>query len=394
MKKEDLFQAMEHIDEEIIENTGAVMTGERSLRGKRPFTGRVVAVAASLVAVFVVALMVLPGLNKGFPVEEFALATGMGLVDNGSHNRYTEAWACGEGELDLEKLPEEDLLPVYRKQQHSVDTEEYQQFLNEYVPRLEELLQLGSLSYEIDDEHNIRTKFNRNGIYAFPSYYFRLSRDAVTKTGLTDIRISAGHTDEEIKEKFRGIIENFNRALSTNFTEIRIERSYGGETGFDYSIEVYEKNNGEPIDLYGKDVRVFKHNGFSFYYRFSAGAQCATFYSFEFYKETEANENCYQEVGEYRRISLEKAEELLNKGYVFSGHACQQCMEMQPKVDFSKYDHVGLEYVTCQESDYAVPVYTFYKFLNEMPSGEKKYAKTQVAAIEVSGLEEYFNGLN
>ncbi len=40
--------------------------------------------------------------------------------------------------------------------------------------------------------------------------------------------------------------------------------------------------------------------------------------------------------------------------------------------------------------DYGVPFYTFYKKIEESADGSVQYAKTMVPAIEVSGLEEYF----
>lgn len=49
---------------------------------------------------------------------------------------------------------------------------------------------------------------------------------------------------------------------------------------------------------------------------------------------------------------------------------------------------VGVEYV--YGKDYGIPFYTFYKKLSEDENGFVRYAKTMVPAIEVSGLEEYF----
>ena len=80
---------------------------------------------------------------------------------------------------------------------------------------------------------------------------------------------------------------------------------------------------------------------------------------------------------------------MLEKGYVFGGHSCPLCMQMQEKVDFSDYDHVGIEYV--QKATYegiTNEYYPFYAFYKEIEEG--KFARTYVPAFRVSGLEEFF----
>ena len=81
-------------------------------------------------------------------------------------------------------------------------------------------------------------------------------------------------------------------------------------------------------------------------------------------------------------ISLEEAEELLKKGYVFCG-GCPFCMAENDIVDFTDYDGVGLEHRG------NIPFYTFYKSV-----GDGAFAYTSVPAIRVSGLEEYFSTLH
>lgn len=92
----------------------------------------------------------------------------------------------------------------------------------------------------------------------------------------------------------------------------------------------------------------------------------------------------------YATISLEEAEVLLNSGYVFGGHGCPLCMEMNLPVDFSDYDLVGIEYVSGYDSDWnpTNEHYPFYAFYKEIYEGI--FARTYVPAFRVSGLEEYF----
>lgn len=96
----------------------------------------------------------------------------------------------------------------------------------------------------------------------------------------------------------------------------------------------------------------------------------------------------------YRAESRRKggAEAMLRNGYVFSNHSCRLCMQNRQKVDFTDYDRVSLEYVFASDDirGYGIPFYTFYKRIRVNENGFVQYAKTMVPAIEVSGLQAYF----
>ena len=93
-------------------------------------------------------------------------------------------------------------------------------------------------------------------------------------------------------------------------------------------------------------------------------------------------------------LSLDEAEELLAKGYVFGGHSCKICMSEQSKVDFTEYDAVSFEYVHGNDG-MVVPFYIFYKHLGaseyDKTGWMQEYAKTYVPAVEIEGLDEYFD---
>jgi hypothetical protein len=113
------------------------------------------------------------------------------------------------------------------------------------------------------------------------------------------------------------------------------------------------------------------------------------------YNESLTDWNDYYRVkGKARMITLAEAEELLAKGYVFGGHSCKLCMAEQKKVDFTEYDAVSFEYVH-GKNGMIVPFYTFYKHLGASTSDKtgtiQEYAKTYVPAVEIEGLEEYFD---
>ena len=108
---------------------------------------------------------------------------------------------------------------------------------------------------------------------------------------------------------------------------------------------------------------------------------------YEYFKNP--NES-YDIEGKAKMISLEEAEKLLDKGYVFGGHSCKLCMAEQPEVDFSDYECVDIEYVRGVENNIYIPFYAFYKYIGETSYGMPTYAKTYVPAVKVDGLDKYF----
>lgn len=96
-----------------------------------------------------------------------------------------------------------------------------------------------------------------------------------------------------------------------------------------------------------------------------------------------------------KRISIEQAAELLAKGYVFGGHTCPLCQEMQDPVLFDSYDYVSITYQYAYDyhtwrKTMAIPFYVFYKQIGTEEDGKLVFAKTYVPAIEVSDYESYF----
>ena len=67
----------------------------------------------------------------------------------------------------------------------------------------------------------------------------------------------------------------------------------------------------------------------------------------------------------------------------------------QDKISFQDYDFVDLEYVFGYDPQtgrptVGIPFYAFYKEIKTAQNGNTVYAKTYVAAIEVSGYDAYF----
>jgi hypothetical protein len=70
-------------------------------------------------------------------------------------------------------------------------------------------------------------------------------------------------------------------------------------------------------------------------------------------------------------------------------------MSEQKAISFRNYDYVGIKYVygykdASRTMLIGFPVYVFYKEIGIGENGNKIFAVTYVPAIEVSGLQEYF----
>jgi hypothetical protein len=116
-----------------------------------------------------------------------------------------------------------------------------------------------------------------------------------------------------------------------------------------------------------------------------------------FKNRSDIGDTQYDVVANAKRISISEAEALLYNGYVFGGHSCPLCMLAQDKIDFEGYDFVDIEYVFEYSNKNGtpsiwIPFYACYKNIGTSENGNTIYAKTYVAAIEVSGYEEYFEG--
>jgi hypothetical protein len=208
-------------------------------------------------------------------------------------------------------------------------------------------------------------------------------------------------TDEQIKEKLSSFILYLNESLGKNYSDFKIIKKY------DYSQ--FEK---VLIYLYNAQESTFPKN-------FKSAPMSSEYIELEFgvtrgpgtsnnwdgetneafllkifYYENLDRENEYAVTGKARMLTLDEAEDLLAKGYVFGNHVCKLCMAAQKKVNFKNYDAVSFEYVHGQNG-IVVPFYTFYKHLGaseyDKTGWMQEYAKTYVPAVEIEGLEEYFD---
>ncbi len=102
--------------------------------------------------------------------------------------------------------------------------------------------------------------------------------------------------------------------------------------------------------------------------------------------------NLYQIIGNGKLLSLEEAEKMLAKGYVF-GKKCSLCEAADSEEGCTHYDYVSFDYFGDRDRkglNLVIPVYAFYKKTGESDGGVTSYNITYVCALEVWGLEAYF----
>ena len=198
------------------------------------------------------------------------------------------------------------------------------------------------------------------------------------KVSMFDSTIS----DEQIIADLEPLKKELFYIFDVEFKDITVNRRYVAGEKYPYSITVRFYNSTNEFDNSSDNMTiVFSHRS----KRTDASLPYINIRYDQYRDDTTVP------LKKVKMISLEKAEELLCKGYVFGGHSCPICMSEQSPVDFEEYDYVNLEYVRgYNEYSELIPFYAFYKYIGNDSGSNKVFAKTYVPAIEVSGYEEYF----
>lgn len=211
----------------------------------------------------------------------------------------------------------------------------------------------------------------------------------VTLDGI-DVTVDQSKTDDELKEALKPVRDKLCELFGADLPDVHIKRSYDTESEYGCTGIVVTFYNAEKN---GVDINVCSCSdhiilNFDNVKRGNSDVLSKTVLKkvyvtyVRYLCEPEA---ICEYTGDARLISIEEAEELLYKGYVFGGHCCPLCMAAQEKVSFENYDKVGLVYFE------GVPFYAFFKNLHsDTPNGNAVYARTLVPAVEVSGYENYF----
>lgn len=208
-----------------------------------------------------------------------------------------------------------------------------------------------------------------------------------------ELSIDWNRTDEELIKDVEWMKKDFFAIFGREFSDVAIERSCWYDNN-NVTVIFYDKNDFESglYPMYGDNIRLsFKCDDDISEGKMYMGT--AQYYDYNL-PATELR----RIIGMSSAISLEEAEELLAKGYVFLAHSCEKCIEENNFVDdISDYDYVQIEYLSRHIMSYdttgrdiGYPFYTFYKKFGETESGRVTYAVARVCAIKLTGYEEYF----
>lgn len=319
----------------------------------------------------------------------------------GGTNVYEEVGFPNESQFTVSEVPDAENINVY---QWTYDVEpseaELQAVMDDVFPLIEEMYGIDIPMPTIEETEYAYTALTMIGgkrIYAASrgaDTYVKWQNDDNSPLEINGEILYAKNTqtDEEIMQSLSAVIPYLERVFGMELSAYKIFKQFSSAGSGFSGMEIYlysaDQVADEMLDRYD-----------DYPPRYCGGEiLCLNFLMLdnaEGYdtvvcrgmKYSKQQQPWYEVYARCRMLTLDEAEYLLEQGCVFSAHSCPLCMAQQAEVDFSDYDHVGLEYVF---DDYGVPFYTFYKKIKENADGSVQYAKTMVPAIEVSGLEEYF----
>lgn len=251
---------------------------------------------------------------------------------------------------------------------------------------------------------------SQNGYKYFVNIFasFGSAKDAPTLTYVygEQIKIDQRMSDDDMIANIDTIKNNLFKLFDTSFTDVKIKRrfndNYGSKGLVAESVSIYFYNESDhPMNPYVTEPlsdHILLEFDNSPSYTLDVVSDSILEVVNIYYREYRTDTKDLFSVSSYSpMISLEEAEKLLEKGYVFGGLNCPFCMANQEKVSFDDYDYVSFEYVreypsseNGYESRAFIPFYAFYKEIGMADNGNKLFAKTYVPAIEIDGYEEYF----
>ena len=411
MKKNEWNEGLNHLDSEIVEK---YVEQKDRLRQKNKKLKRIRLRLGAIAACFALIIGTVIFKNDSPPVPNWenalysaedisSLCASLGTLD-ASTNAYTKIYAPKSEYLYIGDIPNDEYIDLYKYNdlKTELNKDEFQSLIESFLPKLEN--SLGASASELNIRENktdIDISFDIGHYYlsasqSETSYIFFMNEKKVILNGET-IQIDQSLTDEEIKAYIQSTKNVLFDIFGVDFPDIKISRHF--DSDYEYgarSIYVYfYDNNAHPLNN-------------------SRYIPLTDFICIEYYTSQEDENNSilddptiyyvkrrvemtdmYTPYTKTKRISLQDAEALLYNGYVFGGHICKLCQRSQKKIAFDDYDFVDIEYVfnnsnKTDDTTSGIPFYTFYKNIGKAENGNTIYAKTYVAAIEVSGYKEYF----
>lgn len=436
MKRDDFVYLLSEIDDDLL-------LREEKHGGRKRFPLRLVAVAACLCLVMgsvLVALTAFPRENESgvesnshvphipdYPAGTCLLSAEelAGMMNYGAEysptNQYTKVYlpadkfAENADVLPPEKwmlyhYPGETLLPPDREtfdadfalfaekaEAHlGIDPDSYN--LTEYVSdRTNAALFKRDADLELEERRISASIIQRSMVNSYTIWSFGTEGDSLyapMELGGKTLTIDPHQSDEEILAFLEDVLPILQELFGVEYSHGEVVRrwSYEGTASITvFYFSIAPDVTDETFLWYWPSISISFQN-------LRDGDSCVSATRVSCDRLREGVSGTYREYATVASITLEEAEAMLEKGYVFGGHSCPRCMEQQDKVDFEGYDYVELTYKSVKvpgsylyNEFVCLPFYSFYKKLQDRENGVCEYANTLVPAFPVSGLKEYFD---
>ena len=394
MKKKDWNEGLNHIDEDLVEEYVTKSEEIDKKRRNKSIWVRVIALASCFAiivgAIFAVPMMRPDELQIDIPTwdepmysaEEIARIFNKNDSDMmGVTNMYDKVNFNSWSEQNIDSVPNDEYVGVYKRQTA------IWQFANIYSPRIMKALGLESIeNYEISEEEenyfcyrfdDREISFNDNYKNDCYNVSISLSKSDTFWEGKVE-QIDINLSDYEVKSLLEPIKNKIFDIFNVSYSDamVTINHSFINVYFYNKSVDYPDqKAGGRFTDTSYIFLKISNHYDIAYFG----------------YVDYEYTAPKNSRIANAKKISLEAAEQLLYKGYVFCFPVCTLCMESQGVISFEGYEYVGFEYVfegsgkSKYHDELGIPFYTFYKKLYD-----QVYAKTYVPAIELSGYEEYF----
>mgnify|MGYP003304686749 CR=1 FL=1 len=317
-------------------------------------------------------------------------------------------------------LPDFERLPIYQIAQSSTDKKIFLDFINANINSLTSVMGLSydkeikadqikeesfySIIEKLENQLNVFCYSNSNTmemqIYdrnnAFHGYT-GLNKKILLNGSY--VGVSTSDSKEEIALQLSDVISYVCKTFGKTYQNVLVEKRYEMVVGFEEYVTVYLYNE-EDIALpsifsdisISSEYMVLKFVK-SHYDRDGVVPDDKAYLRSISYRESIVDyDEYYRQCGEYDMLTLGEAEEMLEKGYVFGFHACPLCAREQTGVDFTNYDYVTIVYRT-GNNGIIIPFYAFYENIDKLfniPSYMHAYAMTLVLALDIDGIDEYF----
>ena len=336
-----------------------------------------------------------------------------GKYESVATNAYQKIYVPSDEYLNITPIPNEEYLPIYKLSdiKKELDKKEFSKLVDTIFQKVFSAMSIELPNYTIeynDDNYgnmgsywkinllrleNLFVSARQSSLQNFFSFNGR--NHGISLNGV-NIEIDQSKSDDEIKASLTPIKEKLFEVFGVEFNDVKIIRNYSSYSPHGATqVYVYFYNSNEPLEnVFGKPILDYIELSFDNFKNFEDDIVSDTVLSdvsIRYVERRDKADQLYTVPKKLKMISLEDAEALLRRGYVFGGHSCRLCMAMQDPIDFENYDHVGFEYIQgSTNSNEVLPFYAFYKYIGDTQNGNKTYAKTYVPAIKVSGYEEYF----